>query len=355
MNKIFFYMLKKYIIGFLLAALVLLGVNLLLVFISELKNIGNHNYSFITLVNYIILLIPQNFLDIFPYALLIGSMISFGSMAYHSEFIAINSHGIGIKKTMRIIIIQTFFISSFITIIANSLAPKYSNEAQSMKNIALNKGLSNNSLWFRSGDYIINVNSIITDKRLEDIMIYRIENGLLSSVLSAERGLYDIKWNFDNVEILDISSNRKIKKENHSLPTNEFIPFEILKSQFSKKRYISIQNLYRNIIFHNKINIPYENHKVVFWKKILLPVSCCIIVFVALPFLFTSMRSTNQSQRIIVGVLFGITYFVISSIVTNLGLILSIPAFLSVLLSMGVFVFFGYFLFNLLVKRHIPI
>jgi len=41
----------------------------------------------------------------------------------------------------------------------------------------------------------------------------------------------------NNVEILDISSNRKIKKENHSLPTNEFIPFEILKSQFSKKRY----------------------------------------------------------------------------------------------------------------------
>ena len=113
MRKIMIYMLKKYLIGFSLAIAVLLGINLLLVFIAELKNIGSHEYTISVLLNYVIYLIPLNILDIFPYALLIGSMISFGSMAYHSEFIAINSHGVGIKRTMRIIILQTFFISSF--------------------------------------------------------------------------------------------------------------------------------------------------------------------------------------------------------------------------------------------------
>ena len=158
-------MFKKYIIGFSLAITVLLSINLILIFISELKNIGAHDYTFTILLSYIMLLIPQNILDIFPYALLIGCMISFGSMAFHSEFVAINSHGVGIKKTIGIIIIQTFIISFLLTVISNSIAPRYSNEAQTIKNISLNKAISDKNLWFRSVDYVINVNKIITDKK----------------------------------------------------------------------------------------------------------------------------------------------------------------------------------------------
>jgi len=105
----------------------------------------------------------------------------------------------------------------------------------------------------------------------------------------------------------------------------------------------------------NKAGIPYENHKVVFWKKVLLPFSCCIIVFIGLPFLFTRMRSTNQSQRLIFGVLFGIAYFVLTSIITNLSLIIGIPALPSVLISMILFIAIGIYLFNSLVKKDIPI
>ncbi len=348
-------MLKKYLIGFSLAIAVLLGINLLLVFIAELKNIGSHEYTISVLLNYVIYLIPQNILDIFPYALLIGSMISFGSMAYHSEFVAINSHGIGIKKIMYIIILQTFVISSLLTITINSIAPKYSNEAQTLKNISLNKALSDKGLWFRSSDYIVNVNKIITDKRLEDIIIYNIRDGSLTSVISAEKGLYNQQWTLRNVEIHDTKLNRVSTKESYYLESDDFVPSKILESQFNKKRYISIQDLYQNINYHNEAGIPYENHKVIFWKKVLLPFSCCIIVFIGLPFLFTRMRSTNQSQRLIFGVLFGITYFVLTSIITNLSLIIGIPALTSVLISMVLFIAIGIYLFNLLVKKDIPI
>ena len=43
MKKISIYMFRKYLLGFALAMTVLLGINLLLVFISELKNIGIMN------------------------------------------------------------------------------------------------------------------------------------------------------------------------------------------------------------------------------------------------------------------------------------------------------------------------
>ncbi len=348
-------MFKKYLFGFLLAAIVLLGVNLLLVFISELKNVGNHNYTLTTLYIYTVMLLPQNLLDIFPYALLIGSMISFGSMAYHSEFIAMNSHGIGIKKIITIIMIQTFILAALLTVSLNYIAPKYSNEAQTIKNISLNKSVSNKGLWFKSNDFIVHVEKIITDKRLGNISIYNLHDGLLATIMNAETGVYENTWKFNNIEIRDLETNQLTKKNYYALTAKEFIPFEILKSQYNKKRYISIEDLYTNIIFHNQLGIPYENHKIVFWKKILLPFASCIIVFIGLPFLFVKMRSTNQSQRLIFGILFGITYFVISSILTNTALILGIPALMSVIMSMIIFVIFGVYLFNKLVRKHISI
>jgi len=348
-------MLKNYLVGFFLAIVVLLGINLLLIFLSELKNVGNHEYNYSILFNYILFLIPQNFLDIFPYALLIGSMTAFGSMAYHSELTAINSYGIGIKRLFKIILLQTFIISTFFTIASNSIAPKYANDAQTLKNVSLNISVSDKGVWFRTPNQVTNIGEVISEKQLSNIKIYSIRDGDISSILSAKSASYSDRWILKDVEILDIANSNSEKMSSHFLSSEEFVPFEILSSQFTKRRYISIENLYENIIFHDNLGLPYENHKVIFWKKILLPFSCCVIVFVGLPFLFTKIRSTNQSQKLLFGILFGITYFVISSLITNIALIIGIPAFLSVILSIAVFIAAGIILFNNLIRKNIPI
>ncbi len=348
-------MFKKYITGFLLAATVLISVNLLLVFISELENLGDHQYTLSVLFKYVIFLIPQNFLDIFPYALLIGSMIAFGSMAYHSEIIALNSHGIGIKKTILIIILQTFVLSFFFTILTNTLAPTLSNKAQIIKNTALNKSTSSVDVWFKTDNSIIHVEQVITDKKLKNINIYSLNRSQLSSRLTAKNAMFSGQWHLEDVVILDIDNNTIINKDIYTISSDEFIPSQVLSSKLNKKRYNSIEDLYNNILFHDSRNIYYEDHKVIFWQKVLLPFSCCIIVFIGLPFLFTHIRSTNQTQKIIFGILLGITYFVLSNIIINMTLILNTPALMAVFISMGVFILFGTYLFNKVIKKDIPI
>jgi lipopolysaccharide export system permease protein len=356
MSKLSQYMFKKYLIGFILAISVLLSINLLVVFLSELKNLGNHQYDFSTLAQYIIMLIPLNFLDTFPYALLIGSMIAFGSMAHHSEIVAINSHGVGIKKTISLILIQTFLLASFFSYLGNALSPSFTSYAYEVKNSALLKSNSTKELWFKGQDVIIHAKSIITAKHLKGIEIYYVNDGVMTSTVSAKKAeYYNKNWNLIDAEITDIINNSIFKKKSLSISTEEFIPFQIIKSSFNKKRHNSIQDLYENIRYFDNAGLYYEDHKITFWQKVLLPFSCCIIVFISIPFLFTKARSKNQSQRLIYGILFGITYFVISSIIINICLILTIPALISVLISMGVFILLGYFLFEKLVKSHTPI
>lgn len=354
MSKISIYMFKKYVTGFMLAMVVLLSINLLALSLSELKNLGTQEYKIITLVQYILLLIPQNIVDIFPYALLIGSMIAFGSIAYHSEIIAIMSHGIGIKKIISIILIQTFLMASLSTYLGNLVAPELSALALEIKNSALLKNNSNKELWFKGQNTIIHAKNIITAKHLENIEIYYINNGNLTSIMTAKNARYSNTWKLKDIKITDIKNNKMVNKQSLNVLPKEFIPFQIIKSKFNKKRHNSIEDLYENIIYFDKQGLYYEDHKITFWQKILLPFSCCIIVFVGLPFLFTKARSTNQSQKLIFGILFGITYFVISSIIINICLILNVPALLSVIISMSVFIIFGYYLFTKIVSCHIP-
>ena len=254
------------------------------------------------------------------------------------------------------ILLQTFLLASIFSYLGNALSPSLTSYAYEVKNSALLKSTSTKELWYKGQDAIVHAKSIITEKRLKDIEIYYISNGIMTSAVTAKKAEYhDNNWNLIDAEITDITNKKTFKKQSLNISTEAFIPFQIIKSSLNKKRHNSVQDLYKSIRYFDSQGLYYEDHKITFWQKVLLPFSCCIIVFISIPFLFTKARSKNQSQRLIFGILFGITYFVISSIIINLCLILTIPALMSVFISMGVFIIFGYFLFNKLVKSHIPI
>jgi lipopolysaccharide export system permease protein len=245
-------------------------------------------------------------------------------------------------------------MASLCTYLGNLVAPELTSLAIETKNSALLKNNSNKELWFKGQNNIIHAKNIITAKHLENIEIYYINNGNLTSVLTAKNAKYTKSWKLKDIKITDIENNKMVHKQSLNILPKEFIPFQIIKSKFNKKRHNAIEDLYENIVYFDKQGLYYEDHKITFWQKILLPFSCCIIVFVGLPFLFTKARSTNQSQKLIFGILFGITYFVISSIIINICIIFNVPALLSVIISMSVFIIFGYYLFTKLVSNHIP-
>jgi lipopolysaccharide export LptBFGC system permease protein LptF len=165
-------------------------------------------------------------------------MIAFGSMAHHSEIVAINSHGLGIKKIISLILIQTFLLASIFTYLGNALSPSLTSHAYEVKNSALLKSNSNNELWFKGQDLIVHAKSIITAKHLKFIEIYYVNDGVMTSTVSAKKAeYYNNNWNLIDAEITDITNNRIFKKKSLYIPTDEFIPFQIIKSSFNIIQY----------------------------------------------------------------------------------------------------------------------
>jgi lipopolysaccharide export system permease protein len=69
-----------------------------------------------------------------------------------------------------------------------------------------------------------------------------------------------------------------------------------------------------------------------------------------MPFIFGRHRSSNLSKRLVLGVFIGIGFFVITSILPNLGMILGIMPFISVLLPHILFLVLGKYLLDYQLK-----
>ena len=82
-------------------------------FTAELKYLNEGTYDFLAISKYITLNLPKSITIMFPYAMLIGAMLSLGAMASDHEFVAMQSAGISVSKIISLILIQSFLISSF--------------------------------------------------------------------------------------------------------------------------------------------------------------------------------------------------------------------------------------------------
>ena len=83
-----------------------------------------------------------------------------------------------------------------------------------------------------------------------------------------------------------------------------------------------------------------------FWSKLFLPVSTGLMVFLAVPFVFGSLRSVAISQRLLSGILVGITFFLLSEGFTRMGVVYELPALVSAATPTFIIGLFAWYLFR---------
>ena len=72
---IFLYLLKRFLYGLLISIIVLTSLDVFS-FTAELKYLNEGTYDFLAISKYIMLNLPKSITSCFPYAMLIGAMLS---------------------------------------------------------------------------------------------------------------------------------------------------------------------------------------------------------------------------------------------------------------------------------------
>ena len=125
---------------------------------------------------------------------------------------------------------------------------------------------------------------------------------------------------------------------------DNFIDKNLIMIKTDKSESLSLSDVIKNISYLEQNNLDSDIQKKIFWEKLFQPFSAVIMLFLALPFIFGKLRSTQTSKRIIIGLFIGIAFFIVSSILPNLGMILGLTPFINILIPHLIFVYAGNYL-----------
>ena len=351
---IYKYLFHRFILGLIVSLTVLASIEIFFSFTAELKYLNIGDYNILVVTKYVILNIPKSLEIMFPYAVLIGSMLSLGAMSSDMEFISMQSAGVSISKIITIILIQAFLLSSIFYYVTDSVVPKYSNKAEMKKNFALNKKLifNKNGVWFKDQNTFIKINEIYSDKKLSGIMIYGYDSNdslsLIKNIRHAE--FIDNEWYLQEVNETIINNSLITKKYSKEYYTDTLVDRKLINIKTHKSSSLSLANVSQNISYLMKNNLDADVQKKMYWEKIFMPLSTVVMLFLSMPFIFGKHRSANLSKRLVLGLFIGIGFFIVTSILPNLGMVFGILPFINILLPHILFIVLGKYLLEYQLK-----
>ncbi|MCK5855397.1 MAG: LptF/LptG family permease, partial [Sulfurovaceae bacterium] len=105
----------------------------------------------------------------------------------------------------------------------------------------------------------------------------------------------------------------------------------------------------RKVIKHQKENaLKSDKFELAYWKRFSVPLSTLVMLILAMPFLFGSQRGGGTGQRVFIGIIVGITFFLLNRVLNELGIVYGIMPIISAFLPLFIFL-----LISLLVLRRI--
>jgi lipopolysaccharide export system permease protein len=321
-----------------LVLLILVGLFTLFTLIDEISEIGKHQYGLWQAIQYVLLSIPRQIYDLFPTALLLGSLLSLGALASNSELTAMRAAGISILRIIlsvlrvgMILIFAAMVIGEMVAPYADEVAKNLRIDAQSASQQRYFQGRY--GFWARDGQSFINIRSILTDDTFGNITLYQFAQQRLATIVYAKTAHYhDAQWTLQQVEKIQLDPQQVTREQLPELTWNAVLNPELVRIVILRPDKLSSLDLHRYIGYLQHNNQRSAEYELAFWRRISYPFTGATLIFLAVPFVFGSLRSITIGQRILIGALLGIGFYMVNQIMGNVGLVYEFNPLLSAFL-----------------------
>jgi lipopolysaccharide export system permease protein len=346
-------------------AFVLVAFLALLAFMDltgELSSVGRNGYGIGHAFLYVLILIPGHVYEVMPIAALIGTIYTMAQFASTSEFTIMRASSMStglaawmLFKIGLVLVIITFIFGELVTPRTTPLAAgiKLSARGAAMsqefrsglwtKDIVKSAGLSGTV----TGSRFFNVREVRPDGQLSEVKLYEFDTAFrLRSLIVAARATYqgDHAWRLYEVtetrflnsaaegdardQFGQMTSMVTTRKSASRDLVSEITP-KILSVSSSDPDRMSASELavYTRHLSENKQEN--ERFKIAFWKKLIDPLAIFVLMALALPFAYLHTRSGGISLKIFIGIMIGVSFILINTLFSHLGLLSTWPALLT--------------------------
>jgi lipopolysaccharide export system permease protein len=331
------YIMRTIHLGAFTTLLALVGLGLFFVFVGELKDLGEGSYDLPQVFKFVALSIPGKVVEFMPVAVLLGSMLSLGSLASNSEIVAMQASGVSMAKLITSVLQAAVILALLSFLLTEWVVPASEVSAHTLKNQAQNKSSAlfvKEGLWIKDESRVIHIDKLLPNGIALNIDIFQLDpQGKLVSISRVGRALpIEQGWELRQVEKSIIGDNGLDTESYDRLIYEGRITPQVLGVLMIEPQQMSSGDLYAYLNFLDQNKLDTRAERLIFWQKIFSPLAVIVMCLLALPFVLGVQRQGNTGQRLLIGILLGLAFVVVDRLVTQLAVQFGVNAILVALL-----------------------
>lgn len=358
-------------------ALVALGFLALFLFfdlVDELQYLGKSNglggagnvYQIHHALLYVGLLLPNHLYELLPISVLIGTIIVMARLAQSSEFTILRTSGLGPWRALKLLLGLGAFFVALSFAVGDYVAPASERAAQLLKARYQNRiTVGQTGAWLKEKqtqtNFIVNVKELSPDNEMRGVQLYEFNSkGLIVSTTEAPVGVFDgdAAWQLHNATraVFEVPAGASTSNASqapasisramiHSFRWPTGINAEMVSVALLKPDRMATIDLFTYIRHLQANGQSAQRYEIEFWKKVFYPLSCLVMVMLALPFAYLHFRSGGITGYVFTGVMIGISFFLLNNVFGYIGnlrnwqpwLAAATPGLLYMAVSLGAF------------------
>ena len=304
-------------------------------FVEEVQSVSRHaatGYRLVHAIAYVALMIPSHLYELIPIAVLIGTIFVMSRMAQSSEYTILRTSGLDPWRALKTLLILGSGFVVFTFAVGDYVSPIADRTAQMLKARYTGRlTIGHTGAWLKEkqlySQFAVNVGELTADGSLRGIRIFEFDNrGLLISMTQADTATLDEgdAWQLQQVHRTDFplqgASRLQIERAQlHSLRWPNRISAEMVSAALLKPERMSTLDLFEYIQHLQNNAQTAQRYEIEFWKKVFYPISCLVMVVLALPFAYLHFRSGSIASYVFGGVMAGISFFLLNNVFGYIG------------------------------------
>jgi lipopolysaccharide export system permease protein len=304
-------------------------------FVEEIQSIGRQStpdYRIIHALSYVALMIPSHLYELLPIAVLIGTIFVMARFAQSSEYTILRTSGLGPWRALKTLLLLGLAFVLLTFAIGDYISPVADRTGQLLK--ARYQGritLGQTGAWLKEkqaySQYAVNINSLESNGSMRGIRIFEFDNhGLLMSMVQAEAASFekDESWTMKRVDRTEFPARGtetahidRVQMDSFRWPNQ--ISAEMVSAALLKPERMSTLDLFQYVRHLDANGQSAQRYEIEFWKKVFYPLSCLVMVVLALPFAYLHFRSGGIATYVFGGVMAGISFFLLNNVFGYIG------------------------------------
>lgn len=274
--------------------------------------------------------IPGHLYDLLPISVLIGSIFVMARFAQSSEFTILRTGGLSPARTLSLLLRMGWIFVGLTLLLGDYAAPWAEQQGILLKSRYqgdLTAGAT--GAWLKERQegqqMAINIRALDNQSRMQGVRIQTFDaQGRMLSTLVAAHGEFDESgWWLSQVNITELKTqagqSALVKRSQDRMLWPTGISRDMVAASIISAESMKIWDL---VLYTRHLSANNQNaqiYEIQLWRKVFYPLSCLVMLTLALPFAYLHFRSGQIAGHVFGGVMAGISFYLLNNVFNHIG------------------------------------